>query len=107
MKPSGSNKEYITDSIPRLVGNFLINIRVSSRTSQINLSISTFHFIPSAHSAGSLSISKLTTDFALSPSGISANNFRSLLSYFVNLKPPLVCTGERDKMATFSCSLKF
>ena len=89
IKPSGSNNELTTDNTPRLVIGFSSSNRwILADTSQMNLSVSTFHFKPSAHAVGKSSMSKLTTELALSDCGISANTFRSLLSHFVNLKPP-------------------
>ena len=84
MNPSGSNKEYTTDTMPRLVTGFLEDALISlSETSHTNLSSSMSHFIPKALWVGSCSSSKFTTVLALSDSGIAAMTLLSLLHHFV------------------------
>ena len=88
-KPSGSNSELTIAKIPRLViAPFCTRCWSLPDALQINLSSSTSHFNPRAHSVGNSCMSKFATETAFSVSGISASTLLSLLNHLFNLNLP-------------------
>ena len=89
MNSKRSKMEQTADTIPlRVIGLWFARCNIFSKNSHAKLSSSVFHLRPGVLSVGSHSSSRLTTDLALSDSGIAASTSVSLLYHFSMRKTP-------------------
>ena len=94
IKPSGSNSKLTTAKISCLViAPFCTRCGRFPDALQINLSVATRHFNPSAHSVGNSCMSRFATETPFSVFGISAGALLSLLDNLVNLNPPFTSSS--------------
>ena len=84
------------------VALWFTSYNIFSTTTHANLSSSVFHLRLRALSVGSHSSSTLTTDLALSDSGITASTSLWLLCHFLKRKPPF-SNNLRSLIAKIDC----